>query len=485
MFKPNLKELAFAQASQALHMYKQAKALEAERERQIKEALEQKAREEREAAAAAAAAAKKAAAEKEAAEQAERDALWAKRERMEAEILFQGEPANLKRIFDRYKEADVIYRNQIRDSLNKLLSDHLHGRWKIDFAGLPFEGKMICLPAYLDLQVGKDFPRIDFERSDWKNGSYVFITRHGPADAMPWREKMGLINRYLGDQWAAQELDGTSVKLWRLPVLPHPMPFQQSLLKTGAILFGADRGTGQPYYTSLSKLTHLLVTGQPGKGKSIWANTMMASLLWNLPLIERITLVDRKMVELNRYAGIHPKISLVTEYDDLLPLVQRLLVDMTERYRGLRDRGEVLMHDRAHFVVIEEFGSIMSEKPSDKAGKEKHDAIMLGLNKIGQLGRAANIKLIITSQRPTADNLDTNLKANLPSAMSFAMSSPQNVTAMFSGEILPADVTTLPQGEFVYRDDGQANIVHLKGYYRDPLDIAGMKACIHPSERIS
>lgn len=401
------------------------------------------------------------------------------------EVNFLNDPAKLTDVMTRYKTGDKTRQDDIKAFYARAADYHRDAVSKIDFAGLPFDGKVMFLPAYLGLLVGKDYPRLDLGRSDPGAGVYVFISHYGPADAVPWREAMPLIKRYLGGNWAATELDGTSMKLWRIPDLADPLLFDPSLLRTGELLFGADRATGQPYYTPFSKLTHLLVTGQPGKGKSIWTNTALGSLLWNLPLIERITLVDLKMVELNRYAGLHPKIELITEYGDLFPLVEKLTADMRDRFLALKARGEVAMTKDAHFVIIEEFGSILNQEPIDKAGKDKHKAMLASISRIGQLGRAANIKLIITSQRPTGDNLDTNLKANLPSTMSFAMSSPQNVQAMFNGETLPADVTTLPRGDFVYRDDGQGNIVHLKGYFRDPLDLEGIKACIHPSERRS
>lgn len=474
IFSKNTDDIAFEQAARAVLMYSQAIA---ERRQQAKVAdaaaalerdLAQKAQRQR---------------EEQERRQLEIDAEH--RRAAQREVDFVDDPAKLTNILVAFKVGDQTRQEQIRRSFDDLIECHLDGTQKIDFARLPFDGRLMFLPVYLGLLVGKDFPRFDFERSDTATGSYVYITHHGPADAAPWRESMTRINRYLGGAWKATELDGTSIKLWRLPDLPAVIPMQPEYLRKGDIFFGIDVATGQPYYVPLSRMTHTLVGGQSGAGKSVLLNQCLRSMLFNLDLIDELVLVDLKGgVELSRYSRLSPKIRFIKTYDELPALADDLVRSMYARLDGLEQAGELQVKSGFKVVVIDEFAAIQQRVTRNKEEKERHQGLIANLNILSQQGRAAGIRLWAQLQKPTADNMDTSFRTNLQSVLCFFMMVKANAAAMFGdAEGLPADPTALGKGEFIFRDDAQNRLVLLKATVSDETDIAGLQACVHPSHR--
>jgi len=402
------------------------------------------------------------------------------------ELNFLDNPGKLADILTRYHSADQTQQDTIKEFYTRAVELHRDDRRKIDFAGLPFDGKVMFLPAYLGLLVGKDYPRFDFERSDPRSSTFVYVTRHGPADARPWNESLARINRYLGGSWKAIELDGTSIKLWCLPELPAVVPMSPDLFRRGEIFFGFDLATGQPYYVPLTKMTHTLVGGQSGVGKSVMLNQCLRSMLFNLDLIDELILVDLKRVELGRYDGLSPKITVVRTYEELPALVERVLDKMYQRLEDLEKRGELSVKSGFTVLVIDEYASIEQRVVNGKEETATKKALTANLVKLSQLGRAAGIRLWAQLQKPTTDNMDSSFRTNLQSVVCFYMPSKTNATQMFGDlEGLPADPTTLNRGEFIFQDDGQNRTVHLKAAMCDEHDIAGLTACVHPNHRTS
>lgn len=472
-----LDDLALAQAAQALHMYKQAEAADAQRKRDAE--LEEKRRLEAERKAAEAA--EEARHRHEAAKAAAEEARWAA---LIAEVDFIEDPARLDNILSRYKTGDMPRQVQTKEHFNRALSLHLEDRHKIDFAGLPFDGKVMFLPVYLGLLVGKDYPRFDFERSEPGSQTYVYVTRHGPADAASWNQSLSRINRYLGGSWKATELDGTSIKLWRLPELPAVVPLTPSLFRRGEIFFGFDLATGQPYYVPLAKMTHTLVGGQSGVGKSVMLNQCLRSMLFNLDLIDELILVDLKRVELGRYDGLSPKITVVRTYEELPALVERVLANMYQRLEDLEKRRELSVKSGFIILVIDEYASIEQQVVNGKDETAAKKALTANLVKLSQLGRAAGIRLWAQLQKPTLDNMDSSFRTNLQSVACFYMPAKTNATQMFGDlEGLPADPTNLNRGEFIFQDDGQNRTVHLRAAMCDEHDVEGLKGCVPPAHR--
>lgn len=472
-----LDDLALAQASQALHMYKQAEAAEQQRKRDAEKAERERLEAERKAAEAAETARRQA-------EELKADAEDRRVRAIIDELNFIEDPSRLQNVLSRFKTGDTVRRGQTKAVFDRALELHLSDRHKIDFAGLPFDGKIMFLPVYLGLMVGKDYPRFDFERSDPATATYIYVTRYGPADAEPWNQALARINRYLGGSWRATELDGTSIKVWRLPDLPAVVPMTSALFRRGEIFFGFDLATGQPYYIPLGKMTHTLVGGQSGVGKSVMLNQCLRSMLFNLDLIDELILVDLKRVELGRYEGLSPKITVVRTYEELPGLVERVLDTMYRRLEALEQRCELSVKSGFIILVIDEYASIEQQVVNGKEETAAKKALTANLVKLSQLGRAAGIRLWAQLQKPTTDNMDSSFRTNLQSVACFYMPSKTNATSMFGDlEGMPADPTQLNRGEFILQDDGQNRTVHLKAAMCDEHDIEGLKACVHPNHR--
>lgn len=224
-----------------------------------------------------------------------------------------------------------------------------------------------------------------------------------------------------------------------------------------ALTLGKDIA-GQPVIVDLARMPHLLIAGTTGSGKSVAINAMILSLLFRLTPAEcRIIMIDPKVIELSVYEDIpHLLAPVVTEPHKAVVALKWVVRQMDERYRlmshlGVRDifafnrriqqalqRGETLVRRvRTGFepgtglpivedqpiamrplplivVIVDEVADLMLT-----AGKEIEHCIQ----RLSQKARAAGIHLIVATQRPSVDVLTGVIKANLPSRISFRVSS--------------------------------------------------------------
>jgi S-DNA-T family DNA segregation ATPase FtsK/SpoIIIE len=223
------------------------------------------------------------------------------------------------------------------------------------------------------------------------------------------------------------------------------------------LILGKDIG-GKPIIADLARMPHLLVAGTTGSGKSVAVNTMILSLLYQLPPEKcRFIMIDPKMLELSCYDDIPHLLSpVVTEPGKAVVALKWLVAEMEERYRAMsklgvrnidgynarlgeaRKKGEALMRkvqtgfdpetgkavyeeqpldltDLPYIVVIvDEFADLMLV-----AGKDVEAAIQ----RLAQMARAAGIHIIMATQRPSVDVITGVIKANFPTRISFAVTS--------------------------------------------------------------
>ncbi|MCP9308218.1 DNA translocase FtsK [Zymomonas mobilis] len=215
---------------------------------------------------------------------------------------------------------------------------------------------------------------------------------------------------------------------------------------------------GDPVITDLAPMPHLLVAGTTGSGKSVGINCMILSLLYRLtPDQCRMIMIDPKMLELSIYDGIPHLLSpVVTEPAKAVRALKWAVEQMEERYRmmasaGVRGlagfnqkvkeaqaRGEPLSrkvqtgYDKVSgqpiyedetleyeplpqiVIVVDELADLMMT-----AGKEVEYLIQ----RLAQKARAAGIHLIMATQRPSVDVITGVIKANLPTRISFQVTS--------------------------------------------------------------
>ncbi len=195
-----------------------------------------------------------------------------------------------------------------------------------------------------------------------------------------------------------------------------------------AIALGKDV-SGTPICADLGRMPHLLIAGTTGSGKSacIIAITL-ALVLNNRPEDLKLVMIDPKMVELSRFAGL-PHIIGKPEHDaDRLPGVLRWVVnEMERRYKAfakigsrnlqeyndsLKRRGEETLPRIV--VMIDELADMMLKSPVET---EKQ------ICRLAQMARATGIHMIIATQRPSVDVVTGLIKANFPARISFAVAS--------------------------------------------------------------
>jgi len=188
--------------------------------------------------------------------------------------------------------------------------------------------------------------------------------------------------------------------------------------------------SGKPVVADLAKMPHLLVAGTTGSGKSVAVNAMICSILMNkTPKELRLILVDPKMLELSVYDDIpHLLTPVVTNPSKAAKALNWAVFEMERRYqlmsearvRNLEGYNKAVdtmegVERMPHIVIIiDELADLMMV-----AGKEVEQAIC----RIAQKARAAGLHLILATQRPSVDVITGLIKANLPSRLSFQVSS--------------------------------------------------------------
>ena len=181
----------------------------------------------------------------------------------------------------------------------------------------------------------------------------------------------------------------------------------------------------------MSSSPHLLVAGSTGSGKSVCINSLICTTLFRrTPKEVRMILVDPKIVELNIYNGIpHLLTPVITDAKRTLKAFDFCLYEMERRYnllralnvRNITGYNEKIVANRLAreklpyiMVVIDEFADLMHT-----VGKELETKVA----RLAAMSRAVGIHMVLATQRPSADVITGVIKANIPSRISFAVTS--------------------------------------------------------------
>jgi len=188
--------------------------------------------------------------------------------------------------------------------------------------------------------------------------------------------------------------------------------------------------SGEAVVGDLAKMPHLLIAGATGSGKSVCINTIVASLIYqSTPDELQFVMVDPKMVELVGFNGIpHLRMPVVTDMEKVVGVLKWVVKEMERRYgllaarsaRNIEAYNKQIESDPTQkkmpflVVVIDELADMMMI-----AGDEVERLIC----RLAQLARAAGIHLVVATQRPSVDVITGLIKANIPTRISFAVSS--------------------------------------------------------------
>jgi S-DNA-T family DNA segregation ATPase FtsK/SpoIIIE len=244
---------------------------------------------------------------------------------------------------------------------------------------------------------------------------------------------------------------------------------------------------GAPVVADLAKMPHCLVAGTTGSGKSVGINAMILSLLYKAEARDvRLILIDPKMLEMSVYEGIpHLLCPVVTDMKQAANALNWCVGEMERRYKlmsklGVRNlagynkklddakaRGELMPNpfsltpeqpeplDRLPFVVvvIDELADLMMV-----VGKKIEELIA----RLAQKARAAGIHLVLATQRPSVDVITGLIKANIPTRLSFQVSSKidsRTILDQMGAEAL------LGQGDMLYLTPGGGVPVRVHGAF--------------------
>ena len=245
----------------------------------------------------------------------------------------------------------------------------------------------------------------------------------------------------------------------------------------------------------INKTPHMLVAGATGSGKSVCINNIILSVIMrSTPDEVKMVLIDPKKVEFNAYEGIpHLLMPVVTDPKKASAALQKIVVEMDDRYETFKNSGTKNISTYNEYiekqlkknpncglkkmpfilVIIDELADLMLV-----AAKEVEDSIM----RITQLARAAGIHLIVATQRPSTDVITGVVKSNIPTRISFAVSSSidsRTIIDMTGAEKLlgkgdmlykPMDdnTPTRVQGSFVSDDEIQRVVDFVKSKSHPP-----------------
>ncbi len=223
---------------------------------------------------------------------------------------------------------------------------------------------------------------------------------------------------------------------------------------------------GNVIWCEINKTPHLLVAGSTGSGKSVCINGIICSILMRAKPDEvKLVMVDPKKVELSGYNGVpHLMRPVVTDPKEASVALSKIVAEMERRYdtfsetktKNIATYNDYVEKKNKNLppdeqikkmpfivVIIDELADLMLV-----ASKDVEASIM----RITQMARAAGIHLIIATQRPSTDVITGVVKANIPSRISFAVSSSidsRTILDMTGAEKLlgKGDMLFLPMGE--------------------------------------
>ncbi|EBF5121760.1 DNA translocase FtsK [Listeria monocytogenes] len=264
-----------------------------------------------------------------------------------------------------------------------------------------------------------------------------------------------------------------------LSELMNTEAFQSSTSPLTAAL-GLDI-SGTPIITDLQKMPHGLIAGATGSGKSVCINSLLVSLLYKAtPDQLKLLLIDPKMVELAPYNRIPHLVSpVITDAKAATVALKWAVEEMERRYqlfshtgvRNMEKYNEYASHpdhtgEKLPYIliVIDELADLMIVAPND---------VEESISRIAQKARACGIHMIVATQRPSVDVITGLIKANIPTRVSFSVSS-----QIDSRTILDASGAEklLGKGDMLFLPSGASKPVRLQGTFVSDEEIDAVVA---------
>lgn len=191
-------------------------------------------------------------------------------------------------------------------------------------------------------------------------------------------------------------------------------------------------GSFPAVYNMLAKQTHCLIAGKTGSGKSVVINGIIYTLLSRFfPEECKIILIDPKRVELSSWKNTKHCIAYASEPGEPQQALQ-LALELTEKRYKIMQRENVKKYPGGHvYVIIDELADLMT---TDKT------TVVPLIQRIAQIGRAANIHIIAATQCPLTEIIPTKIKVNFDCIVGLKTACRQhsrNIISASGCELLP------------------------------------------------
>jgi S-DNA-T family DNA segregation ATPase FtsK/SpoIIIE len=286
-----------------------------------------------------------------------------------------------------------------------------------------------------------------------------------------------LIDRIPGKSTVGIQIPNPNRETISLRELLDSEAYQRSTSKLTLVLGKTIHG--EPYVTDLATMPHLLIAGSTGTGKSVGLNAMLTSILFRAtPDDVRLIMIDPKRLELGMYEEIpHLLTPVVVDPKKAANALRWAVREMEERYKTLASEGvrNIEQYNRNIRLDLAERGAANDpEAPKPLPFvvvviDELADLMMVASNEVeesicrlAQMARAVGIHLILATQRPSVDVITGLIKANLPSRISFRVSSKTDSRTILDSN---GAEQLLGKGDMLFLPPASSRCLRLHGPY--------------------
>jgi S-DNA-T family DNA segregation ATPase FtsK/SpoIIIE len=285
-----------------------------------------------------------------------------------------------------------------------------------------------------------------------------------------------LIDRIAGKSTVGIQIPNPNRETISLRELLESDAYQRSLSKLALTLGKTIHG--EPYVTDLASMPHLLIAGSTGTGKSVGLNAMLTSILYRAtPDDVRLILIDPKRLELGMYEEIpHLLTPVVVDPKKAANALRWAAHEMDERYKTLAAEGvrNIDQYNRNIRLALAEGAVRDADAPKPLPFivvviDELADLMMVASNEVeesiarlAQMARAVGIHLILATQRPSVDVITGLIKANLPSRISFRVSSKTDSRTILDSN---GAEQLLGRGDMLFLPPASSRCIRLHGPY--------------------
>ena len=240
-----------------------------------------------------------------------------------------------------------------------------------------------------------------------------------------------------------------------------------------AVALGANVA-GKPVVADIAKMPHVLIAGSTGSGKSVAVNAFIASILFRAsPQEVKFIMVDPKRVELTGYNDIpHLITPVIVESEKVVSALKWAVHEMELRYKRFAEVGVRNIEGFNEFsgfqalpylvIIIDELADLMLYAPADV-----EDCI----TRLAQMARATGIHLVLATQRPSVDVITGLIKANIPTRISFSVSSGTDSRVIIDQ---PGAEKLLGRGDMLFVPPDQAKPARIQGTYVSDKEIKAL-----------